>query len=234
MPTYSNSKNFDLAVNDIIQEAYERCGLMVRDGYDLKTAKRSLNLMFAEWANRGLNLWTIQQTTKTLTANAQSVTGTSLFGSGADAAQQIIDVTDVVINDDTNDFAATSISRATYFNLPNKATSGRPSQYYFQREINPTMFLYPAVPASGTYTLKYYAMIRLSDADAYTNNAEIPFRFLPCMTAGLAFYLSQKKAPERMQPLKLLYEDEFKRAADQDGARTSLFLTPQSYFPSVG
>ena len=95
MPTYSNSKNFDLAVNDIIQEAYERCGLMVRDGYDLKTAKRSLNLMFAEWANRGLNLWTIQQTTKTLTANAQSVTGTSLFGSGADAAQQIIDVTDV-------------------------------------------------------------------------------------------------------------------------------------------
>tara|TARA_R110002110_G_scaffold175799_1_gene379553 strand:+ start:243 stop:947 length:705 start_codon:yes stop_codon:yes gene_type:complete len=234
MPTYSTTKSFDLAINDMIQEAYERCGIMVRDGYDLKTAKRSLNILLAEWANRGLNLWTIQQTDKTLTPNAQSVTGTNLYGTGANDASSIIDITNLVINDGTYDYAATSISRATYFNMPNKATSGRPSQFYFQREINPTLYLYPAVPASGTYTLKYYAMIRMFDIDAYTNNAQIPFRFIPALTAGLSYYLSQKKAPERMQALKLIYEDEWRRAADQDGSRTSLYLTPQAYFPSVG
>ena len=161
MATYSTTKNFDLQIDEIAAEAYERCGIEIRDGYDLNTAKRSFNILLAEWANRGLNLWTIQETNKTLTAAAQSVTGSDLYGSTATAAEAIIDVTDVVINDATSDYATTSISRSTYFNLPNKATSGRPSQYYFQREINPTLFLYPAVPSSGTYTLKYYAMIRI-------------------------------------------------------------------------
>ena len=233
MPTYASTASFDLTIDQICQEAYERCGLQIRSGNDLQTAKRSLNLMLAEWANRGLNLWTIQLQEKSIAADTTNLTGTSLFGSGADAAQQIIDITDVVIRDSSNnDYSATPISRSTYLNYTVKTTSGRPTQYYFERTINPTLYLYPA--ADTAYTLKYYALLRMKDAGDYTNNAEIPFRFLPCMTAGLAYYISMKKAPERMQALKLLYEDEFKRAADEDGQRTSVYLTPQSYYPTGG
>ena len=233
MPTYASTASFDLTIDQICQDAYERCGLQIRSGNDLQTAKRSLNLMLAEWANRGLNLWTIQLQEKSIAADTTNLTGTSLFGSGADAAQQIIDITDVVIRDSSNnDYSATPISRSTYLNYTVKTTSGRPTQYYFERTINPTLYLYPA--ADTAYTLKYYALLRMKDAGDYTNNAEIPFRFLPCMTAGLAYYISMKKAPERMQALKLLYEDEFKIAADEDGERTSVFLTPQSYYPTGG
>ena len=160
------------------------------------------------------------------------LSGSNLFGSGAEAAQQIVDITDVVIRDtNNNDFAATSISRSTYFNFTTKTTSGRPTQYYFERTINPKLFLYPA--ADTTYTLKYYALVRMKDSGAYTNNNEIPFRFLPCLTAGLAYYIAMKKSPDRIQLLKQLYEDEFQRAAAQDGERTSLFLTPKTYLPSI-
>ena len=232
MPTYSSTATFDLSIDEIAEEAFERCGLQVRSGYDLKTARRSLNLMLAEWANRGLNLWTIQLQEKTIAADTTNLTGSDLFGSGANAAQEIIDITDVVISDSSNnDYSATSISRSTYFNYTVKTTSGRPSQYYFERTISPRLYLYPA--ADTTYTLKYYALLRMKDAGAYTNNAEIPFRFLPCMTAGLAYYIAMKKAPDRIQLLKQIYEDEFQRAAAQDGERTSLFLTPKTYLPSV-
>jgi len=232
MPTYAPTANFDLSIDEIAEEAYERCGLQVRSGYDLQTARRSLNLLLAEWANRGLNLWTIQLQEKTITAGTNNLTGLDLFGSGQEAAQQIIDITDLAISDSSNnDFSATSISRSTYLNIAVKTTSGRPTQYYFERTINPRLYLYPA--ADTTYTLKYYALLRMKDAGDYTNNAEIPFRFLPCMTAGLAYYISMKKAPERIQLLKQVYEDEFQRAADQDGERTSLFLTPKTYLPGV-
>ena len=232
MPTYASTANFDLTIDDIAEEAYERCGLQVRSGYDLKTARRSLNLMLAEWANRGLNLWTIQLQEKTIAADTTSLTGTNLFGSSADDSQQIVDITDVAIRDSSNnDYSATSISRATYLNYTVKTTSGRPTQYYFERTINPTLFLYPA--ADTTYTLRYYALVRMKDSGAYTNNTEIPFRFLPCLTAGLAYYIAMKKAPDRIQILKQIYEDEFQRAADQDGERTSLFLTPKTYLPGA-
>ena len=232
MPTYASTATFDLSIDDIAEEAFERCGLQVRSGYDLKTARRSLNLMLSEWANRGLNLWTIQLQEKTIAADTTSLTGTNLFGSSADDSQQIIDITDVVIRDSSNnDFSATSISRSTYLNYAVKTTSGRPSQYYFERTINPTLFLYPA--ADTTYTLRYDALVRMKDAGAYTNNAEIPFRFLPCLTAGLAYYIAMKKAPDRIQLLKQVYEDEFQRAADTDGERTSIFLTPKNYLPGL-
>ena len=232
MPTYASTASFDLTIDQICQEAFERCGLQIRSGNDLQTARRSLNLLLAEWANRGLNLWTIQLQEKTIAATTTSLTGTNLFGSGANDSQQIVDITDVVIRDSSNnDFSANSISRSTYLNYAVKTTSGRPTQYYFERTINPTLFLYPA--ADVAYTLKYYALVRMFDAGDYTNNAQIPFRFLPCMTAGLAYYIAMKKAPERIQLLKQVYEDEFQRAAAQDGERTSLFLTPKTYFPSV-
>ena len=232
MPTYASTADFNLSIDDIAEEAYERCGLQVRSGYDLKTARRSLNLMLAEWANRGLNLWTIQLQEKSLAQGTTDLSGTNLFGSGANAAQEIIDITDVVITDSSNnDYSATSISRSTYFNYTVKTTSGRPSQYYFERTINPRLYLYPA--ADTAYTLKYYALLRMKDSGAYTNNNEIPFRFLPCLTAGLAYYIAMKKAPDRIQLLKQIYEDEFQRAADQDGERTSLFLTPKTYLPGA-
>ena len=231
MPTYASTANFDLSIDEIAEEAYERCGLQVRSGYDLQTARRSLNLLLAEWANRGLNLWTIQLQEKTITAGTNNLTGLDLFGSGQEAAQQIIDITDLAISDsNNNDFSATSISRSTYLNIAVKTTSGRPTQYYFERTINPRLYLYPA--ADTTYTLRYYALVRMFDAGDYTNNAQIPFRFLPCMTAGLAYYMAMKKAPDRIQLLKQIYEDEFQRAAAQDGERTSLFLTPKTYLPS--
>ena len=232
MPTYASTASFDLSIDEIAEEAYERCGLQVRSGYDLQTARRSLNLMLSEWANRGLNLWTIQLQEKTITAGTNNLTGLDLFGSGQEAAQQIIDITDLAISDSSNnDFSATPISRSTYLNIAVKTTSGRPTQYYFERTINPRLYLYPQ--ADTTYTLKYYALLRMKDAGEYTNNAEIPFRFLPCMTAGLAYYIAMKKAPERIQLLKQVYEDEFQRAAAQDGERSSLFLTHKTYLPGT-
>ena len=232
MPTYSSTANFDLSIDDIAEEAYERCGLQIRSGYDIKTARRSLNLMLAEWANRGLNLWTIQKQEKTLPANTTNLTGTSLFGAGANDSQQIVDITDVIIRDSSNnDFSTNTISRATYWNYAVKTTSGRPTQYYFERTINPTLYLYPA--ADTAYTLIYYALVRMYDSGDYTNNAQVPFRFLPCLTAGLAYYISMKRTPDRIQLLKQVYEDEFQRAAAQDGERTSLFLTPKTYLPGV-
>ena len=232
MPTYASTASFDLSIDEIAEEAYERCGLQVRSGSDLQTARRSLNLMLSEWANRGLNLWTIQLQEKTITAGTNNLTGLDLFGSGQEAAQQIIDITDLAISDSSNnDFSATPISRSTYLNIAVKTTSGRPTQYYFERTINPRLYLYPQ--ADTTYTLKYYALLRMKDAGEYTNNAEIPFRFLPCMTAGLAYYIAMKKAPDRIQLLKQVYEDEFQRAAAQDGERSSLFLTPKTYLPGT-
>ena len=232
MPTYSSTANFDLSIDDIAEEAFERCGLQIRSGYDVTTARRSLNLMLAEWANRGLNLWTIQKQEKTLPANTTSLTAANLFGAGANDSQQIVDITDVIIRDSSNnDYSTTSISRATYWNYTVKTTSGRPTQYYFERTINPTLYLYPA--ADSAYTLIYYALVRMKDSGDYTNNNEIPFRFLPCLSAGLAYYIAMKKAPDRIQLLKQIYEDEFQRAADQDGERTSLFLTPKTYLPGA-
>ena len=142
MPTYSSTANFDLSIDDIAEEAFERCGLQTRSGYDIKTARRSINLMLAEWANRGLNLWTIQLQEKTIAQGTTDLSGANLFGSGAEAAQQIVDITDVVIRDSSsNDFSASSISRSTYLNYAVKTTSGRPSQYYFERTINPILYL---------------------------------------------------------------------------------------------
>ena len=228
----SGTYTFNLDLGDAIEEAFERAGMELRSGYDYRTARRSIDLLMLEWQNRGLNLWTIQLQEKTLSAGTTNLTGSDLFGSGANAAQEIIDITDVVISDSSsNDYSATSISRSTYFNYTVKTTSGRPSQYYFERTINPRLYLYPA--ADVDYTLVYYALIRMKDAGAYTNNAEIPFRFLPCMTAGLAYYIAMKKAPDRIGMLKQIYEDEFQRAAAQDGERTSLFLTPKTYLPGA-
>ena len=211
----SNSRDFELDVSDAIEEAYERCGLEVKTGYDLRTARRSLNIMFSEWANRGLNLWTVDQKTQALTSGTASYTFT------ADHA----DLLEVVIRRSGTDFSLSRMSRGDYLNLPNKDQSGRPSQYYFDRRITPAVILWPT-PDSSSDSLIYYYVRRIQDADTMQNTHDIPFRFLPCLVAGLSYYLSMKKAPDRIQILKSVYEEEFQRASDEDEDRVPLKLTP--------
>ena len=213
--TTSSSRDFNLDVGEAIEEAYERCGLEMRTGYDAKTARRSLNIMFSEWANRGLNLWTVEQNTQALTS------GTASYTFNADHT----DLLEVVIRRSGTDFSLSRMSRGDYLNLPNKDQSGRPSQYYFDRKITPSVILWPT-PDSSSDSLIYYYVRRIQDADTLQNTNDIPFRFLPCLVAGLAYYISMKKAPERIQILKSVYEEEFQRASDEDEDRVPLKLTP--------
>jgi len=217
----SNSRDFDLDVGEIIEEAYERCGLEMRTGYDARTARRSLNLMFADWANRGLNMWTVTQATKAITS------GTATYSFDA----TYVDLLEVVLrNSSGTDFTLSQMSRSEYLTTPNKTTTGQPSQYFFDRQTIPTITLW-ATP-NATYTLVYYYVSRIQDADALVNNADAPFRFLPCMVAGLAYYLAMKKAPDRVQLLKAVYEEEFQRAAAEDANSTPLKLTPSMTYYS--
>ena len=193
--TTSSSTDFELAVDDYIEEAYERCGLEIRTGYDLKTAKRSLNLMLAEWANRGLNQWTIVQRTQALTADDVD------YSLGTD----VIDILSVVVRRSGTDFNMSRISRDTYLSIPTKTTTGRPTQYFLDRQITPNLKIWPA-PENSTDVIHYDALTRIQDADTMQNTLEIPFRFYPCLAAGLAYYLSLKKSPERIQLLKASYE----------------------------
>ena len=211
----SGSRDFNMDVGEIVEEAYERCGLEVRTGYDARTARRSLNLMFADWANRGLNLWTVKQATITLTLGQAQET------LGAD----VVDILEVVLRRDGTDYEIDRISRGEYATLPNKTTQGRPSQFYFDRQIQPVINLW-AVPENSTDQIVYYYVQRIEDADTLVNTTDMPFRFYPCMVAGLAYYIAMKRAPERIQLLKSVYEEEFQRAADEDEGRTPLKLQP--------
>tara|TARA_R110002012_G_scaffold79017_1_gene201247 strand:- start:1210 stop:1875 length:666 start_codon:yes stop_codon:yes gene_type:complete len=213
----SGTTSFDLSIEEIIAEAFERCGLSVRSGYDLRTSRRSLNLLFAEWANRGLNLWTIEQRTKTLTA------GTTSY----DLDTDLVDILSAVLftaNDTTVDKQLERLSRAEYLHISKKTTSAVSTQYYLERSITPKLFLYPTPNAADTF--KYYALTRIQDAGSYSGNAEVPFRFLPCLVAGLSYYIAMKKAPERIQLLKQVYEDEWTRASQEDSTRSSLRIVP--------
>ena len=213
--TVSGSTDFELDVADYIEEAFERCGLEVRTGYDLKTAKRSLNLMFADWANRGLNQWTIEQRTQALTASDGE------YSIGTD----VIDILSLVIRRDGTDFALDRVSRDTFLNIPTKTTTGRPTQFFLDRQITPNLKLWP-LPENSTDTVIYDALTRLNDADTFINTLEIPFRFYPCLAAGLAYYISMKRAPDRIQLLKSVYEEEFNRAMDEDRDRASFRVAP--------
>jgi hypothetical protein len=211
----SGSRDFNLDVGEIIEEAYERCGLEVRTGYDARTARRSLNLMFAEWANRGLNLWTVKQAFFTVTQ------GTSEYTLESD----VVDLLDVVLRRDNTDYEVQRISRGDYATLPNKTTQGRPSQFWLDRQISPKLYLW-SVPENDTDQIRYYYVRRIENADDLVNTTDMPFRFYPCMVAGLAYYMAVKRAPDRVQMLKTIYEEEFQRAADEDQGRTPLKLQP--------
>ena len=216
----SGSTDFELDVAEYIEEAFERCGIEVRTGYDLKSARRSLNLMLAEWANRGLNQWTISQSTQALTKG----TGNYTLDFG------VIDVLSVVVRRDGTDFSLDRISRDTYLAIPTKTTEARPSQFFLDRQIQPVLKLWP-VPENSTDTVIFDALTRMDDADTYVNTVDMPFRFFPCLAAGLAYYISIKRAPNKTQLLKAVYEEEFERAMTEDRDRASFKVVPQfEYF----
>ena len=218
----SDSTDFELDVAEYIEEAFERCGLEVRTGYDLKSAKRSLNLMLAEWANRGLNQWTITQTTQALTS------GTATYNLNTN----VIDILSVVVRRSSTDFAMERISRSTYLGIPTKSTTGRPNQFFLDRQITPVLKIWPT-PENSTDTIIFEALTRMDDADTFINTMDMPFRFFPCLAAGLAYYISMKRAPNRTQMLKAVYEEEFQRAMTEDRDRASFNVVPQyEYFRS--
>ena len=235
--TATFEKGFSIA--DIVEEAYERIGIQGVSGYQLKGARRSLNILFQEWANRGLHYWEIANNNITL-VNGQSVY--TMFRSTADGtsdATAVYGVEDVLEasyrNSDNIDFPLTKINRSEYQSFSNKSETGVPTQYFVQRfidKITITLYLTPGTSEAGNKINYYYAK-RIQDAGDYTNDADVPYRFVPCMVTGLAYYLAIKFAPERVQVLKMLYEDELQRALQNDGSSSSLFVTPRTYYPEI-
>jgi len=220
--TTSGSTDFELDVADYIEEAFERCGLEVRTGYDLKTAKRSLNLLFADWANRGLNQWTIAQRQQVVTK----------ADGDYDLGSDVIDVLSMVVRRSGTDYTMERISRDTYLSIPTKTTEARPSQFFIDRQITPVIKVWP-IPENSTDTLIFDCLTRIEDADTMTNTMDVPFRFYPCLAAGLAYYLAIKKAPDRIQLLKAIYDEEFDRAQAEDRDRASFNIAPNLRFYRV-
>jgi hypothetical protein len=217
----SGTKTFELDVAEYIEEAYERCGLEIRTGYDQRTARRSLNLLLAEWANRGLNQWTIERVTIPVDQNSASY----------ELPNTVIDFLTVVVrlpnngNSNANiELSVDRISRDYYLNIPNKTTQGRPVQFTINRSITPVLYVWPT--PNQEYDLIVDRLVRMDDASAGVNTVQVPFRFYPCLAAGLAYYIAMKKAPDRIQLLKAAYEEEFDRAMSEDRDRASLTLTP--------
>lgn len=215
----SSSTNFEPNVTEFVEEAFERCGLELRTGYDLKTAKRSINLMLAEWANRGLNQWTIEQATQTVTKGTNQYTLDS----------NIIDILDCSLRRDTDgtnlDLQMTKISRSEFLNIPTKSTQARPNQFFLDKQLSPVLNVWPT-PENNTDVLVFNKLVRMDDADTATNTMDMPFRFYPCFAAGLAYYIAIKKAPDRVVMLKQMYEDEFERAMSQDEDTASFRISP--------
>jgi len=211
----SGSRDFKLDVSDVIEEAYELIGLELRTGYDAQRARRSLNVMFQDWSNRGVNLWTVNQVTLTLTDGTASYTLNAYD----------IDVLEAVIRRSSTDYSIGRISREDYLNIPNKSTEGRPTQLFFERASTPKVHLWPT-PENSTDQLITYRVQRIEDADTLTNDVDVPSRFIPAMVSGLAFYLAVKLAPERAVPMKELYESDFLRAADADSEWGALRVRP--------
>jgi hypothetical protein len=187
----------------------------------MKSGLRSINLIFADWANRGLNLWTIEQRQQVLTPGVYEY----------DLPADTIDGLSAVIRTNAGqstqqDITIDRIGRAEWLHVPNKLTQSRPAQYYIQRTVPAKVFLYPSPDATQTWTFVYYAIRRMDNAGGFSNTADISFRFLPALVAGAAYYISVKKAPDRVAMLKQIYEEEFMRAAAEDRERSGFFVVP--------
>ena len=236
--TTSGTATFEkgFSISDIVEESYERLGIQGVSGYQLKSARRSLNILFQEWANRGLHYWEVANNNITLVADQAEYT---MFRSTADgtssttAVYGVDDVLEASYRNSNVDTPLTKINRSQYQALSNKTSTGTPSQYFVQRfidKITITLYLTPGSSEAGKF-LNYYYVKRIQDAGDYTNDADVPYRFVPCMVAGLAYYLAIKYAPDRVQMLKMLYEDELQRALAEDGSSSSTYISPKVYYP---
>ncbi|NBR22411.1 MAG: hypothetical protein EBU08_01185 [Micrococcales bacterium] len=220
----SGTTTFDLDIEELITEAYERCGIESRTGYDLRTARRSLNLLFLDWASRGLNLWTIQERSQALTANVFEY----------NLPTDTVDVLSAVVRSPQSpgqniDITLNRFSQAEWLHTPNKSgTLGRPAQFYYQHTNQPKAYFFPCPDDSQPYTFVYYAIRRIQDAGGFTNTADVNFKFLPCLVSGLAYYVSMKKAPDRMVLLKQIYEEDFKRISEFDRDSASYYAVPDT------
>jgi len=248
--TTSGTVTFDktFAVDDLIAEAYERIGSQVTSGYQLKSARRSLNILFQEWGNRGLHYWEVGETNIDLIEGQAEYTFYRASGDGTssstNATSDVYGVADILeatlrtsrTSTSQADQALTKIDRSTYSALSNKLSKGTPSQYFVQRFIDKTtLTVYPTSDSSNaSKDLHFYYVKRIQDADStYTDATDVPYRFVPCMVSGLAFYLAQKFNPQLVQQMKLLYEDELARALAEDGSSASSFITPKTYYPNI-
>lgn len=216
----SGTATWNLDIADLIEEAYERAGLEARTGYDFRTARRSLNIMAAEWANRGLNLWTIEQTTQTLTP------GVATYTLPADTIDIIEAVLRITANGTSTDFTVERIGVGDFATIPVKATPGRPLQIYVERLLAPRFTLWP-VPDSA-YSIIYWTMRRIEDATGATDNMDVPVRFVPAMAAGLAFHIAMKRpeASARVPLLQAEAERQFQLAAEEDRGRETVRFVP--------
>jgi hypothetical protein len=221
--TTSGTANFNLDLTELIDEAAERCGYEIRSGYDMRTARRSLSLLLVDFANRGINLWTLDQGTIPLVA------GTGTYNLPADT----VDLLETVIRTGTGstqtDIPVSRISVSTYATIPNKTSQGRPIEMWVERLIQPRITLWPVPDGSTTYTLVYWRMRRLQDAGTGVNTQDVPFRFLPCLVAGLAYYLSMKVPGglERMPALKAQFDEAMMMAEFEDREKAPVRLTPR-------
>ena len=224
----SGVANFNLDLSEIVEEAFERAGSELRTGYDLRTARRSLNLLFADWANRGINMWTFEQGTINLTPGVATY----------ELPEDTVDLLDHVIrtgagNESTQaDLTITRISVSTYATIPNKLQQARPIQIWVERLNTPRVTLWPVPDDSQTYQLVYWRMRRIQDAGDGVNTMDMPFRFIPCMVAGLAYYLALKVpgAIERLQVLKEQYDEAWQLASGEDQEKAALRFVPRQQF----
>ncbi|NDD53687.1 hypothetical protein EBZ39_07385 [bacterium] len=230
--TTTGTASFNLDLNNLIEEAFERCGSELRTGYDMRTARRSLNLLTIEWANRGINLWTIEQGSIPLLANTITY----------DLPVDTIDLLDHVVRtgsgQNQTDINITRISEPTYSTIPNKNATGRPIQVWVNRRSGattpngvqyPQINIWPLPTVNDQYTFVYWRLRRIQDAGNGVTTQDIPFRFLPAMVAGLAYYLSLKipDAAQRIQMLKADYEEQYQLAADEDREKAAIRLAPR-------
>jgi hypothetical protein len=246
--TTSGTTTFDktFSIDEIVEEAFERIGIQQVSGYQLKTSRRSLNIMLQEWGNRGIHYWEIDELDLDL---IQGQAEYKFFRSAADGTSAVSNpngiygMSDVLeaqlrsnrTQTDQSDSPMTKVDRSTYAAFSNKLSEGTPNQYWVQRFIDHiSINIYPTPDSSNaSKDMHFYYIKRIQDIGAYTNATDLPFRFVPCMVSGLSYYLSMKYAPQLTQNLKLLYEDEFQRALQEDGSASSTFITPKAYYPGT-
>ena len=246
--TTSGTTTFDktFSIDEIVEEAFERIGVQQVSGYQLKTSRRSLNIMLQEWGNRGIHYWEIDELDLDLIQGQaeykffrEAADGTSAT-SNPNGIYGMSDVLEAQLRSnrtatDQSDSPMTKVDRSTYAAFSNKLSKGTPNQYWVQRFIDHVSInVYPTPDSTNaSKDMHFYYIKRIQDIGAYTNATDMPFRFIPCMVSGLTYYLSMKYAPQLTQNLKLLYEDEFQRALQEDGSASSTFITPKAYYPGT-